>query len=267
MILDMLNKGFNAVTSSFSEFQGSGLIFILFLISILFIACGKREKNIKDIFVKYPVYVLIVFFVPIWYVYIYYFSDYEILYRILWLLPIGVTVCYVLIEVIYKLPEKFRTVGFVAAILLLVISVEYTYSNEYFSFAENEYHIPQIVVDICDETEVEGREIRIAVPDELLSYVRQYTNTIWLPYGRETLMGLGSGDSLLRSLLSEPVIDTKAVVEELRHYETPYLIVRDDTKFTESLADYDYVYVTSYDNYDMYMDNDTYYGIDDIDYR
>lgn len=267
MIGEIITKGFTAVTNSFSDFQGSGLIFIVFLCCVLFISFGSYDRTIKDIFVKYPIYVLIMFFIPIWYVYVYLASDYEILYRILWLLPIGMVVCFTFVEIIFRLPEKIRPAGFAVAVVLLVISGEYTYGNEYFSLAENIYHVPQVVVDICDEAEVEGREIRISVPDELLSYVRQYSDTVWLPYGRESLIGFDPGNTELRDMLAEPIIDTAQVVDELRYYETPYLIVRDDTRFSESLSDYDFVYVTSFENYDMYLDNDAYIGIDMIDYR
>lgn len=264
MIFEMFSKGFEAVIESFVAFQGTGLIVTLFLASLLFICYGTKDRFIKDIFVKYSIYVLILFFLPIWYVYIYFKSDYEILYRILWLLPIGIVVCYTLVEVIYKFSEKIRSLSFVGALLLIVICGEYVYSSEFFSRAENEYHVPDIVVDICKEVEVEGKEIRIAVPDELVSYVRQYSSTVLMPYGRETLMGLNPGLSYLQSLLSEDVINTPEMVHELRDWWTPYLVIRSDARFTESLADYDLVYVTSFGDYDMYLDSETNIGLDYI---
>ena len=118
------------------------------------------------------------------------------------------------------------------------------------------------VIEICKEVEVEGKEISIAVPDELLSYVRQYSATVFMPYGRDTIMGLNPGISYLQVLLNEEVINTPEMVHELRDSWTPYLIVRSDAKFTESLAEYGLVYVTSFDNYDMYLDSDTNIGLD-----
>lgn len=262
MITDIITKGFNAVIESFVEFQGTGLIVTLFLASLLFICYGSKEQFFKDIFVKYSLFVLIIFFLPIWYVYIYFKSDYEILYRILWLLPIGIVVCYTLVELVYKIPEKFRTAAFIVAVVMIVICGDYVYSVEYFSKAENEYHVPDVVIDICKEVEVEGKEISIAVPDELLSYVRQYSATVFMPYGRDTIMGLNPGISYLQVLLNEEVINTPEMVHELRDSWTPYLIVRSDAKFTESLAEYGLVYVTSFDNYDMYLDSDTNIGLD-----
>ena len=268
MIGDILINGYKTVNGSFKAFQGNGLIVIFFLVAVLFIAFSRRDRFIKDVFVKFPVYVLIVFFLPIWYVYINFKEDYEILYRILWLLPMGVVICYVFVEVIHKLDEKMRPIAFLAAVLLLVVSGEFMYTSEYFSRAENEYHVPDAVVNICDEIEVEGREIRVIVPDELLSYVRQYSSTVCLPYGRETLMGLYTDYvEEIKDYFDAEIIDTPKAVDALRNNDTPYVVVRNDAKFSESLADYGFVYVTSFDDYDMYLDSEAYIGVDYINYR
>ena len=71
--------------------------------------------------------------------------------------------------------------------MVLMISGKLVYSSPLFSRAENTYHIPQVVVDICDAIEVEGREVMAAFPDEFLLYVRQYSPVICMPYGRESL--------------------------------------------------------------------------------
>jgi len=267
MVKEIIIRGFTAITDSYREFQGKGLMVTLFLVAVVFMAYSRRDKYLKDMFVKYSIYVLAVFFVPIWYVYIYYKSDYEILYRILWLLPMGVVICYVLTETLFKLPEKIRPLGFIGALALLMLCGRLVYVNGYFTPAQNEYHIPDSVVEICEEVNVDGREIRVAVPDELLSYVRQYTTTVYLPYGRETIMGEYGGVNELRDILNADVIDTPVAVEGLREYDTPYLVVRNDARFSESLSDFGFVYVTSFDIYDMYLDSEAYIGIDYINYR
>ena len=56
--------------------------------------------------------------------------------------------------------------------VLVMLSGSFIYSNEFFNRAENLYHVPQSVVDICDAIEVEGREVMAVFPAELLQYVR-----------------------------------------------------------------------------------------------
>ncbi len=261
-MLDIIKDGFRATLTSYRDFQGTGLIVALFLFLLVYLAFSQRNSYVKDALVKYPVYVLLVFFCPVWYVYVYLFEDYEILYRILWLLPLGVVICYTLTEVVLSLNEKFRIPAFVVAIVVLVICGEYTYSSEYITLAENEYHVPDTVVKICDEISVEGREIRAAFPDEFLFYVRQYTTKICLPYGREMFMNFGSWGNELQKTVNADVIDSEACAFWLRDTETPYLIVSSSKKFTENISAYDFVYVTSIDGYDIYLDNNAYIGSD-----
>lgn len=267
MVIEIIRNGFNAIIGSFRDFQGSGLIVVLFFLGLIYIGYASKNKYIKDILVKYPVYVLIVFFCPVWYLYVYLFDDYEILYRILWLLPLGVVICYSMVEVISKASDKYKPAFFTVAVLILVVSGEYTYANRYFTLAENIYHIPDAVVDICDEISVEGREIRAAFPDELVSYVRQYTPNICLPYGRETFMGLSGWHNSLQLVLNQDEIDAERCAELLRETQTAFLVVSSEKRFTESISNYDFVYVTSIDGYDIYLDNNAYIGTDFINYR
>ena len=87
-----------------------------------------------------------------------------------------------------KLAGRKRYVGITLAIVLFTISGSLIYRNPNFQKAENAYHVPQSVVDICDTIEVPGREVMAAFPGELLQYVRQYSNVICMPYGRDIMV-------------------------------------------------------------------------------
>ena len=113
---------------------------------------------------------------------------------------------------------------------------------------------------------MEGREIRAAFPDELMVYVRQYTDYVFLPYGRETLFDTFGSYNELHSILNEDTIDTKRAVELLRESDTPYLVISSEKKFTESLSYYEFIYVTSYEGYDIYLDNQAYIGLDFVNF-
>ncbi len=267
MVWDIIKDGFLAIIDSFRTFQGSGLIVVLTFLALIYLAYSSKNRFVKDTLLKYPIYVLLIFFCPIWYVYVYLFSDHEILYRLLWILPFGVVICYVFTELIFKLQEKIRPVALAVGIVILVISGEYTYGNQYFSRAQNIYHVPDTVVNICNEIEIEGREIRAAFPDELINYVRQYSGAICLPYGRDNFMDLSAWQDELQVVLRSDVINTEKCAYLLRDTETAYLIVSSEKRFTESLSNYDFVYVTTVDGYDIFLDNNAYIGIDFINYR
>ena len=72
------------------------------------------------------------------------------------------------------------------SLAIIVVSGSLVYINRYMSPAENLYHIPQNVIDICDVIEpAEGEpRVRAAFPSELVHFVRQYDTNILMPYGR-----------------------------------------------------------------------------------
>lgn len=259
-------QGYLKVLDAFKTFEGSGLLVTIALVCVMWIGFFSHNDDMKKLLTKYSAFVLIIFFCPIWGVYAMFKSDYEIIYRILWLFPIALLISYVFTEIITKFSDLKRTLIFVFAVLLIIISGEYVYKSPYFSKAENEYHVPETVVKICDEIIVPGREIQAAFPDELMVYVRQYTPYVCMPYGRDTLFEYATDRDELKASLAADIIDTEYALGLLRATGTPYLIVNENKRFTDSLSDYGFVYVTSVDGYDIYLDNSAYLGLDFVDF-
>ena len=50
-------------------------------------------------------------------------------------------------------------IALVVSLVVVVLSGSLVYLNQYMSPAQNLYHIPQNVVDICDAIVVPGREV------------------------------------------------------------------------------------------------------------
>lgn len=160
------------------------------------------------------------------------------------------------------LPKKFRTVGFGIAVLLIILSGKYVYSNPFFSKAENKYHVPETVVKICDELMVEGREVRVCMPLEFIQYTRQYSPYIVLTYGRDVLLyDVGDPASNVNVLFREEVYNAGDIAAELRRTSTPYLVVQKDIPFTESMGNYGFFYYDTIDDYDIYLDCEAYLGL------
>lgn len=244
------------------QYSGSGLLFVLFLLSILFLGFKTAKTPEKKITVWYPIFVLLIFFCPIWLIYDKIRDDSGILYRILWLVPMSIVVCYGLVQAVFMLPKKFRTVGFGIAVLLIILSGKYVYSNPFFSKAENKYHVPETVVKICDELMVEGREVRVCMPLEFIQYTRQYSPYIVLTYGRDVLLyDVGDPASNVNVLFREEVYNAGDIAAELRRTSTPYLVVQKDIPFTESMGNYGFFYYDTIDDYDIYLDCEAYLGL------
>lgn len=244
------------------QYSGSGLLFVLFLFSVLFLGVKTVKSPEKKMTVWYPVFVIILFFCPVWLIYDKIRDDSGILYRILWLVPMSVIVCYGLVQAVYMLPKRCRAVGFGIVILLIMISGKYVYKNPFFSKAENSYHVPDVVVEICDELRIEGREVRVCMPLELVQYTRQYSPYIVLTYGRDVLL-YDTGDEFtnVTDYFMEDVYNACDIATELKRTGTPYFVVRKDVPFTESLGNYGYYYYDTIDDYDIYLDCEAYLGL------
>ncbi len=251
-----------SITENLASFTGSGGFFVLLAVSVLYLFFFLKEKEHRPVLVWLPVAVMLVFFCPLWIIYIKKSVDGEILYRILWLIPMGAVICVALTHLISKLGEKLRPVAFAGAVLVLVLAGEYIYKDVGFKKAENIYHIPETVVKLCDEIHVEGREIKACFPKEFVTYVRQYDTMIFLTYGRNSYMPKFEAPSDLKYLLQQEKIDTSVLAELLRDTHSPYLILASDRVLTEDILNYDFSYVKTIDGYDIYLDNREYIGID-----
>ena len=243
-------------------FSGSGFLFVLLLASVLFLGFKLKKSTEKTMTVWLPVFALLIFFCPLWIIYLKRAEDGEILYRVLWMIPFAVIVAFALVEAVFMVSKKLRPVFFLLAVAVIMVSGKYIYSNPHFSKAENPCHVPQVVVDICDDIIVEGREIRACFPIEHIQYVRQYTPYVCLAYGRTVLLGDGFNEySHVEEFLDDEVIDTEGLVAELRSADTPYLILEQDREMTEKLEDYGFNFVRSYGKYNLYLDENAYIGL------
>ena len=243
-------------------FSGSGMLFILLLASVLFLGFRLKKGATKTITVSFPVYVLLIFFCPLWIIYFNKAEDGEVLYRILWMIPMAVIVCFALIEAVFMLPKKHRTLAFLVAVAVIIISGRYIYSNPHFSKADNQYHVPKEVVEICDDIRIEGREVRACFPMEFIQYVRQYSPYVCLAYGRTVLLGSGFNEySNVEEFLAEKVLDMEGFAEELRCVDTPYLVLEKEREMTEKPETYGFKFVKAYGDYNLYLDENAYLGL------
>lgn len=251
------------ITENLKDFSGTGLLVVLMGSSLIFLALWLEKGPKKVATVWMPVFVLAVYFCPVWYFYINGRDDSEILYRVLWMIPFSVITCYAFVEAIFILPKKKRTLGFAAAVLLILLSGQYLYSNPQFKKAENIYHVPQTLVDICDELKVEGREIRVCMPIEYIQYTRQYCPNICMTYGRAVLMGTRIDVTTdISNYLEEEVVDVEYVASELKRTMTHYIVISKEKVLSEPFENYNYSLINNIAGYDIYLDNGAYLGLD-----
>lgn len=245
----------NDVIHLFQGYMGTGLIVIWFLVSIVYLFLTEKRKHIRILFVYVPILLLLLFFNPLFTKLVYVAAGDEIYYRILWLMPITIVIAFAVVTIWSTLQGRKKTVFGLSAAVVVMISGSYIYNNPYFHKAENLYHVPQSVVEICDAIEVEGREVMAVFPVELVQYVRQYSPVVRMPYGREMLVGTwGEIEHELYDVMEAEEIDAEKLASLCRDNICAYIILPEDKKVNGDLTEFDYEWFGQVQNYIIYKD-------------
>lgn len=245
----------------FQEYMGTGLIMIWFLISLLYLWLTEKRKHIRVMFLYVPLVLLLVFFNPLVAKVVSRMADGEIYYRILWLLPVTPVVAFGTVSFCGKLSGRKKYVGITAAAVVFMMSGSLIYRNPFFQRAENAYHVPQSVVDICDAIEVPGREVMAAFPSELLQYVRQYSNVVCMPYGRDIVVSKWTVQNDLHDVMEQEVISAEELGNRARGEGCVYVILAEDKELVGKMEDQRFEEFARMDGYVIYKDStvDLYY--------
>lgn len=248
----------HTVADLFGRYMGTGLIMIWYLISLAYLWVNEKRPHIRTLFLYLPVTLLLLFFNPLFARLVNYATGDEIYWRILWLLPVTLVIAYTCVCVYGRLAAaKGRLSADLFALCMagaLAASGSYIYDSVSFSKAENIYHMPDNVVQICDAIQVPGREVMAVFPLEMVAYVRQYSPLICMPYGREIMMRSWSLYHPLYVEMEQKVIDMERLVPLAREFLCHYIIFRPDQEMKGEPEDYGWTCFAEIDGYRVYRD-------------
>ena len=242
---------------------GTGRIWIIFwlllLISSIYLIVKESDVKKKIIFGLMPFVVVAGFLFPITkklYVKVARLESANTYYRILWIIPMYVTIAYAFTKCIANIKSSVikRIVVGIAAVVI-AITGSCVYANEHVYMAENIYHLPQNVIDICDRikpTEDEGT-VRAAFPPELVYFVRQYDPNILMTYGRD-YVDQNYYNGVLQVMKEEGEIETQELLYYTRMDLDRYIILPTNKKLDEDITIFDVKLVDTTDGYNIYED-------------
>lgn len=242
----------NGEIALFRDLMGTGLIIIWYLLSLVYLFVLEKRQELRIIFIYVPIILLFLYFNPLFAQVVYSVIGDEIYYRILWLLPVTVVIAYVCVSIYGELSGIRKELFALVAVGLIVISGSFIYNSPFFHKAENLYHVPDSVVHICDAIEIPDVEVKAVFPVELLSYVRQYSPTILMPYGRDVLMG--DYDEMYEIMESDE-IDLEQLLSLTRQRECQFIVFRENAEFVGDLTGWDLELFLETDGYTVYRDN------------
>lgn len=247
----------NEIVAFYEGYVGTGMLAALFLAAEIYLFVTEKNKTTRIILLYVPVLLLLLFFSPLFAKVVYVFTGDEIYWRILWLVPVVPVLAYTACKIIISIKGKKKIIAGVGMALILMVSGQLVYKNPGFVKAENVYHIPQAVVNLCDAIR-EEEHVMAAFPVEHLYYVRQYTESINMAYGREMLRSDWGAKNRLYDLLTAPILEVEEIVGELRSWECEYVIFSEQRELNGEFEDYGFELFHATDGYVVYRD--TLYG-------
>ena len=241
-------------------YGGNGAILLMFLASAIYLVICEKSLKKKIMLRIVLLLILLGFLFPVTKIlYVAVFDDgSDTYYRIMWLIPMYVVIGFAACRFIFSLKKSmYQRIAFVAALAIIASTGSLVYASRHMTVAENLYHIPQKVIDICDVIAPEDGEprVRAAFPSELVHFVRQYDTDILMPFGRDIVVTQWGYYNHVYEVMEKPeVIDAKALAEATRETKCSYVILAEDRKIDGDLLDLGFELVTSMHGYNIYAD-------------
>ncbi|MCM1262393.1 MAG: hypothetical protein NC313_06690 [Butyrivibrio sp.] len=244
----------------FKNYVGYGqnkYLFGIYLFFLLYLWKAEKNKLFRTLFVYVPTVLLVCFFCPPFrMLFTLLLNEEETYYRLLWLLQMSLISAYGAM----KLCGKYRKLMLAVMCVAIISCGSFVYNSVNITKAENLYHIPNEVVEAAELMDPgEGGRIMAVVPAEMIHFIRQYTDRIALPYGREMLIARWNFQSDLYKVMEQSeVIETPSFVELTRDSYCLYVVLRKDRQLSEPLTDYGFELFAQTANYMIYKDLDVF---------
>lgn len=240
-------------------YNSNSFLLPLFLAALVFLWFVERDRRVRTVLIYLSVALVAVFLCPV-YAWIGQKIDEEIYYRVFWTLPIGLLFCYGGVLLLIKMKKTISRV-LVGILLILVICIngKFVYQNTYYVKATNEYHVPQIVIDVADAIRMEKYKPIAVLPAELLSHLRQYTGEIFTPYGRNILEKQWNFENELYDAMEAEVYDAQEIALQARKEHCIFVVLSVFKPIEGSMEEQNYFLKECVNGiYNVYMDYNYY---------
>lgn len=253
-----MKEAWDLAAQWFQAYIGTGFYHILYLICLIWIMRDSRiDRKWKYLFGGYTILFLILYYFPVTARIIASLIGGNVYWRMFWILPIPILIAFV--ASCFTDGEKVkgwkRFLCVAAVVVILAASGKNLYTNGGFVKAENSQKLMAETVMVCEMLEAdrqEGQIIRAAVPNEMVSELRQYDADIYLPYGRWDYE-YPEKQELMDAMNAQPV-QPMVLAEALRKFECNYLVYPAADGLMEAMEEEEFELLGVVGNYQVYKD-------------
>ena len=223
---DLLLECFDILTN----YIGTGYLSYLYLAATAYLIFTEKEKRLRALIIYIPLTIIFLFLLPFtrW-LYITSGLDQETYYRILWLIPLAITIAYAGCKLYTSITHViYRYITLFALTFAIILTGTYVYNSPNISRAENLYNLPGATINVCDFIleDAEFDFIHVVFPKEHVHFVRQYTSLMRIAYGRDILVDRwGFADPIYDIMENHDVIDIPSLLEYTRPKLINYIVI------------------------------------------
>lgn len=241
----------------FKLYTGLKPLVLLAAAAWLYLLFREKNQRTRVLFVYAPVLIFLLFLFPVSRkLFVAAGLDGATYYRVLWTIPMGMITAYGACSIFVK----HKRIGLAVSAVLVMLCGSFVYNSPYISKAENLYHIPDTVIRICEliAPEDENSHVMVAVPEELVYFVRQYDARIKMPYGREMVESQWDYYNAVHAAMEETeVIDMEALIEAAREEYCQYLVISPVREVKGDPEKLGLLFLADIDGYRVYQDPET----------
>lgn len=236
------------ILKAYRDYTGSGMYMALYYFALLIIWKMEEEKKNRDILL-YP---FLIMFGLVWNPAVAGLFFRRVMSgdtegRIYWIFCMIPVIVYAAVKCILREKQKKeRWLTLAVTLVLLCVCGTFKLSDSIYEKAENEYRLPQEMVDICDAVLADSDQEtpRMAVPYDLSSFPRQYDLRIKLLYGENiTFRITPETDPVIIAAYDEMQKDTpdlQVLTDALGARDCDYLVLYKEQCEPQELAAYGY---------------------------
>lgn len=248
----MLGEGWQIITEAYDRYSADGIMQVLVIASVVMLLIKEKNSEIRHL-VYYIIATVAILCMPLTaYILNKYFIQ-NVYFRTFWLVPSALIIASALIKGTEHARRRKGNAVLAALVIIIVIGGKFVYTNENFVKAENRYKIPNEAIEICEIVTTEGEDVKIVVPEDIVSYIRQYNSAIEMLYGRSLGKDTQRGKEYKLLLqINEELTEPRWVGGYLKNREIDFLIMNKELPNNESLKalnDYGYNIYSETDSY------------------
>lgn len=248
----MLGEGWQIITEAYDRYSADGIMQVLVIASVVILLINEKKPYVKHMVYYTIALVILICIPPIAYVLNKYFIQ-DVYFRVFWLVPGTLLTVYAVVKAYEHANRRRGNAILVTFAAILMLGGKFVYTNENFVKAENRYKIPNEAIEICEIVTTEGEDVKIVVPEDIVSYIRQYNPKIEMLYGRSLGKDTQRGKKYKLLLqINEELTEPRWVGKYLKNREIDFLIMNKELPNNESLKalnDYGYNIYSETDSY------------------